>query len=206
MKPKLNHVQSTLMAFSTPIYQAVMDDMAQFNADLTRVILDFRARDPKGVKYSNEGGWHSAANFLQEVGEPYRARLGAMFMKGVTANLAASVELDSPLPPQVQVTGWANVNERGDCNTSHCHPGCPWSGVYYVATDVGPQVGGQLVFIDPRAAAVMLKHPYSPFPATSTITLIPRPGTLVVFPSFLYHFVSTYHGDNPRISVAFNMH
>lgn len=206
MKPKHNIIKSTLMAFSTPIFHTVIEDTAQFNTDLSRIILEWRQKSPKGVKYSNQGGWHSEANFLQEIGEPYRTRLSAMFMKGVSSNLEVMIEPEEPLPARILVTAWANINERGDSNSSHCHPGCPWSGVYYVSTDVGPEVGGNLVFVDPRAAAVMIKHPYNPFSPTATITVIPKPGLLVVFPSFVYHFVSPYHSDIPRITVAFNMH
>jgi hypothetical protein len=33
----------------------------------------------------------------------------------------------------------------------------------------------------------------------------PEAGMMVVFPSWLYHFVNPYFGDGERISIAFNV-
>ncbi len=52
----------------------------------------------------------------------------------------------------------------------------------------------------------MSTHPLNPFGTTNLLRLAPTPGMMVVFPSFLYHGVLSYHGDAPRISIAFNLH
>lgn len=66
-------------------------------------------------------------------------------------------------------------------------------------------MGGQLIFTDPRTAALMVNHPYNPFGATNHVTVTPVAGMMLTFPSFLYHEVTAYEGDTPRISIAFNM-
>ena len=52
---------------------------------------------------------------------------------------------------------WANVNRAGHGNEFHSHPGSFWSGVYYVddgGIGADPSLGGELEFMDPRAAGV----------------------------------------------------
>ena len=51
----------------------------------------------------------------------------------------------------------------------------------------------------------MSGHSLNPFKSVENITIAPTPGTMLVFPSFLYHSVRVYEGDTPRISVAFNL-
>ena len=149
------------------------------------------------------GGWHSDSNFLRDLGEPYGSRLADMFMQGVGAAVATLVEVGEVPDERPLIESWANVNERGDSNALHIHPGNPWSGVYYVATEKDAR--GEIYFCDPRVEALMSLHPLNPFNATNPVTLVPEAGLLVVFPSFLYHGVHPYQGSTPRISIAFNL-
>jgi uncharacterized protein (TIGR02466 family) len=204
MKPRLLNVQNTLMAFATPIRQTQYDKLQEFNADLAKRILTLRGQSV-GEKHSNVGGWQSDDKLLQTLGEPYATQLARMFLENVYAIMDQMVETTAPRPAQFSVEAWANVNERGHSNVGHIHPGCPWSGVYYVTTDTGPEAGGQIVFTDPRTAALMFKHPFNPFPAGESITATPRPGMMLVFPSFIYHDVLVYCGEAPRISIGLNM-
>ena len=202
MNPRLTVVKNTLLAFSTPIHQMRFDNVVEFNAEIARRVLAMRDSIPS-VQYSNVGGWQSDSDFLTNLGEPYGSRLAAMFLQGVRATLDALVEVVDPLPAKSSVECWANVNQRGDSNSLHIHPGNPWSGVYYVATE--PDARGEIYFNDPRIAPLMSQHPLNPFHATNPITLRPEAGVLFVFPSFLYHGVHPYQGSSPRISIAFNL-
>jgi uncharacterized protein (TIGR02466 family) len=204
MRPRLVEVNQTILAYPTPIRRHLRADVGEFNRELAARILELRDRSP-GRRLSNVGGWHSDSQLLQALGEPYAGRLGRMFVEDVREAFAAVAEVTEPLPATVSIEAWANVNARGDANVPHIHGGCPWSGVYYVAGDTGPAAGGNLVFTDPRTAALMVVHPYNPFKGANHITVAPEPGVMVVFPAFLYHGVDPYHGDAPRISVAFNL-
>jgi hypothetical protein len=55
---------------------------------------------------------------------------------------------------------------------------------------------------DPRGCVDMAGMPGNPFGRTIAIT--PASGLMVVFPSWLYHWVNPYHGAGERISIAFN--
>ncbi len=202
MKPRLRIVKNTLLAFATPIQKMRFENTGSFNHEVATRVLEMRDTKPS-KHYSNVGGWHSDSNFLRELGEPYGSQLAGMFMQGVSAALDSLVEISEVPAIQPLIESWANVNERGDSNGLHIHPGNPWSGVYYVATEQNAR--GEIYFIDPRVASLMSIHPLNPFNATNPITIEPEVGMMVVFPSFLYHGVHAYMGSTPRISIAFNL-
>ena len=101
-----------------------------------------------------------------------------------------------PVRPDWVFTGWANVNGPGDSNFCHYHPGSFWSGTYYV-DDGGAagieQAGGGFEMLDPRGPAAAMLAPALGFAgeggtaAGMTETIEPRPGLLVLFPSWLQH-------------------
>jgi len=204
MRPRLTEINQTILAYATPIRRHQYSDVQEFNRALAAQILALRDRAP-GKRLSNVGGWHGDSQLLQTLGEPYAGRLGRMFLEDVREAFAVVAEPDEPLPATVSLEAWANVNLHGHSNVAHLHGGCPWSGVYYVAGDTGPGAGGNLVFSDPRTAALMVVHPYNPFKGANHISVVPEPGLMVVFPSFLYHGVEPYQGDSPRISISFNL-
>jgi Putative 2OG-Fe(II) oxygenase len=49
----------------------------------------------------------------------------------------------------------------------------------------------------------MVATPGEPF--GQKLVIKPEPGMIVIFPSWMYHFVNPFHGDGERISVAFNV-
>ena len=119
-----------------------------------------------------------------------------------------------PVHPVWTLQAWANVNGPGDGNICHYHPGSFWSGTYYVA-DGGcaddPSLGGEFEMLDPRGPAAGMYAPALKFAGEdgnsvgSAETIRPRPGLLLLFPSWLYHQVRPYRGTGLRISIAFNL-
>jgi hypothetical protein len=80
-----------------------------------------------------------------------------------------------------------------------------WAIRKMVDATAGPDrpFSGVLEFLDPRAgveAVSALGDPYGePF------RVRPEAGLLLVFPSWLYHWVRPYAGQSPRIAVSFNV-
>ena len=202
MKARLTTVKSTLLAFATPIHQVRYDGLGEFNAEVGRRILALREQSP-GQQNSNQGGWQSEKDLLSKLGEPYGTQLARMFVENVRAAMESVVELTEPAQEKLSMDAWANVNLRGNSHALHIHPGCPWSGSYYVAAE--PNSAGEIYFIDPRTSALMNNHPLNPFNATNHISIAPAPGMMLVFPSFVFHGVRPYEGTAPRISIAFNL-
>ena len=108
--------------------------------------------------------------------------------------------------------GWANVNRLGDYHDPHNHPHAYLSGTYYVRVpasraplrsraDVRP---GCISFYDPRGAANMTAVRGDP-QVDPEHTVLPRPGTILMWPAFLLHFVHPNLSEEPRISVSFNL-
>lgn len=105
----------------------------------------------------------------------------------------------------LEITGcWANVGFGGSGHRPHAHPNNYFSGVYYVSAPAG---GNTINFFDPRPQAGVMVPPsdkLSPMVAQK-MTLDVRPGSLIFFPSWLYHSVDDNQSDKERISVAFNV-
>ena len=111
-----------------------------------------------------------------------------------------------PFNCRVSLTGWANLNRRGDYNRSHTHTGNHWSSVYYV--EPGKEVedrplSGAIEFIDPRPAINVYDIPG--ISQVSTWTIRPEAGMMLMFPSWLRHGVLPYEGEKVRLTIAFNL-
>jgi len=60
---------------------------------------------------------------------------------------------------------------------------------------------GQIQFEDPRGMAQIMGIEDS---MSVSLALQPEAGMLVIFPSWLQHFVHPFHGKSRRVSIAFN--
>lgn len=107
---------------------------------------------------------------------------------------------------------WLNLNSRNKFNPPHLHPANHYSGVYYVSV---PENSGDIYFLDPRAAHRALSPDPSNAEAnpycldnqydSSVFRYKPTDGKLIIFPSWLQHYVDPNPTDNLRISIPFNV-
>tara|TARA_R100001163_G_C5019104_1_gene162430 strand:+ start:325 stop:927 length:603 start_codon:yes stop_codon:yes gene_type:complete len=103
---------------------------------------------------------------------------------------------------------WININSKGDSNFPHDHPGSIVSGVYYVRL---PENSGRLVFQNPSGKLIstywnMKGGPNEWNRANSEVwSLDSSEDTLLIFPSWLDHFVQPSESDEDRISISFNV-
>lgn len=111
-----------------------------------------------------------------------------------------------------RVQSWPNVNQFGDYHDLHNHPHSYLSGTYYVHVPQARQDlpgradrrPGAISFYDPRPQANMTAIKGDP-QIEAEYTLMPEPGTILLWPSFLHHFVHPNLSDEARISVSFNI-
>lgn len=111
-----------------------------------------------------------------------------------------------------RLQGWANVNRFGDYHDLHNHPHSYLSGTYYVrvpeADDSLPgradRRPGAISFYDPRAQANMSAIRDDP-QIEAEFTLLPEAGTILLWPSFLHHFVHPNLSRQERLSISFNV-
>lgn len=187
--------------FPTPIWGFEHPDPGPLNADLLRRIAAERELDPKGLSdRSTVLGWHSKDDLHRRNGfEP----LGAFLRAGI-AEAVNFLKWDPNQVEPILATCWANVNGRGASNVVHTHPLCFLSGVYYV--QAAPD-SGHVFFLDPRPAAVMIAPPTSEFTPWTfhQVRYEPRPGRMLLFPSWLQHGVEPNRSDSDRVCISFNV-
>ena len=89
--------------------------------------------------------------------------------------------------------GWIAGYSNGYSLNHHNHRGSQLSAVFYLMCD-SQDKGGQITFTDPRQNA---NRGYdTPFQEWfKPLEIMPTNGDLVVFPSYLYHYVTTYQSS-----------
>jgi uncharacterized protein (TIGR02466 family) len=193
-----------IMTYGTLLLQRRVDAMLPHNAALTDLALRLRAAEP-GTTRSNAGGWHSAGNIFER-DEPLIGMLAQHLQAAIQQMCVVANQITSGrIKLEASLYGWINVNNPGDYNTPHCHPGVTWSGVYYIRTGSrAPDrpLSGRIQFIDPRTRCEV--GPTNGIEHTGSIWIGPVDGTLLVFPSYLDHYVHPYFGTGERITLAFN--
>ena len=108
--------------------------------------------------------------------------------------------------------GWPNINRLGDYHDPHNHPYAYLSGTYYVCvpnqqapstsrSDIRP---GCITFYDPRGTVNMTAIKDDP-QIEPEFTVSPKPGMILMWPSFLMHFVHPNLSEQMRISISFNL-
>lgn len=193
-----------LLAWPTPILSRTEADPNML-ADLRETILAREAAQPDGIARALVNGWHSQTDLMEWEGaglDVFRQRLGTTL--GEYFSMLAGGER---VRGAARVTAWANVSRRGGFHRLHSHHSAMVSGVFYV--DIGepdPQdtdFNGSITFADPRTAVEMIPMPGHPF--GDKLKFDPKPGMMLLFPSWLKHFVDPFRGEGTRISIAFNV-
>lgn len=207
----MSDMQSSASFLVVPAFPTLIGRVELANTDsvdrrLGEMILD-RERSSPSHDHANFGGWHSASDLLDWPGDEI-----ATLKSWITDALQRIVQASLQLPEtqgrgtprgMFRVSAWANVARRGNYHRMHNHPGSSWSGCYYLTgLPEGESLAGALEFYDPRPFTEMVDTPGSPYGQRMLVR--PKPGLLVIFPSWLYHFVHPSATDEPRISIAFN--
>ena len=211
-KQVFNAIVTENLHFPTQVFtfELPRGDAKKINEKILSAIYEERARDQKGIQRSNFrslGGWHSHNNLHKE--QPFGN------LVSLIDECSSSVSTTNGYHKNYRLkigTMWSIVNPPGSSNRSHIHPGCLWSGVYYVQT---PKDAGNIEFTDPRTQNLMTPPRYlantkRPKTCWSKVNFTPKPGKLIIFPSWLYHSVapnlSKEKGSGgDRVIISFNL-
>lgn len=205
-----NSATKCLYLFATPVITVVVDDYASLNESLKVKIYD-QERTDSGLQKSNFGGWHSKDDMMawapQESSTILQTAIASItpYTSDVHPAGKRDFEFDANM--------WVNINRKGHANNGHTHPGCLWSGTYYVDSghDGDIDVGGEFIVEDPRFPMNAMYMPslvtrgQDGKPQSAQHSIKPKSGMMVLFPSWLRHSVRPYLGNKDRISVAFNL-
>ena len=195
--------------FPTKIFQGAIDgaDVRALNKTLLDDIRKLERSDAAGRKWCETrypDGYTSfaSANDLQLRYESFKD-LRRRIDKKVT-QYSRALNFDYGGGSLEMLSCWVNVMRPKAHHDAHLHPGNSLSGTYYVQ---GDSKSGALVLEDPVASlkaggpgsgggtAVSDRLEYS---------ILPKPGQLVLFESWLRHSVTPYHGKPDRVSISFN--
>ena len=189
-------------AFPTLIGRFQVPDAEGINQDLQALIMAEETQYPS-LGRSNIGGWHSRPDFLSRR-DPAVSALTAWLTWALRQMIDATAGANA-FNGTLSTSAWATICRAGAYHAPHSHPDSAWSGVYYVdpGTESPDQpLSGVLEFLDPRAGVDAVTAPGDPYGEPFRVR--PQAGLLVVFPSWLYHWVHPYAGKTPRVAVSFN--
>ena len=166
--------------FGTPLWKLPPKKFNQ--KKITEEIYRAKKSDPKGIKVSNWGGYHSGYDFSSPVTDEY-----------IKYRLEGEGGLNFPH----RVSGrWFNINSRGNMNMAHAHGGHEGlSGVLFITDAPGLTLGHPAQQISNSA----------PWFCAEKYDIDGKPGEIVVFPSSIVHWVNPRESDDPRITFAFNV-
>ncbi|MFI3184346.1 MAG: 2OG-Fe(II) oxygenase family protein [Methylococcaceae bacterium] len=188
--------------FYSPLTVFELEDSVALNAQMLKEIASLQANSP-GLDRSNWRGWHSEDDFFERT-EPGFQALHAHILEAIqTCTKNVSPDFDFSCYG-IQAQGWVNVLTRGGLNTPHDHPNWTWSGCYYVSVPEGDkELSGSIEFFDTRTNVRTLTVEGAACFA-SKFVMKPKAGMLLMFPSYLRHWVYPNESEQERVTIAFN--
>lgn len=188
--------------FYSPLAVFELVHAETLNSTLLAEIGAIRSHSP-GLDRSNWQGWHSDDDFFHRT-EPGCQALRQHIVEAVqhcTRNVSPEFDFSQYA---MQAEGWMNVLGRGGLNTPHDHPAWVWSGCYYVNVPEGDNaLSGSIEFFDTRTNLRTLSVEGASCFA-SKFQLKPKAGMLLIFPSYLRHWVYPNESEVERVTIAFN--
>ena len=191
--------------FATRLYEATIADESLL-ADLAHSIRTLAADDGAGRRWSRDKGYKGYTSYASLDDLPRRdpafadlakllARHAATFARDLAFDLDRKPRLDS-----LRV----NLLKGGGHHSAHIHPHSILSGTFYVEA---PDDAGAIRFEDPRLGLMMaapVRRGEAPEELQPFASIVPRPGLLLLWESWLRHEVLPGTGKGERLSISFN--
>lgn len=199
---KLKLISKKLL-FPSPIHLFTVNDYEQLNQEIIKEAHNLREASP-GMVRSNMNGWHSDTDFFSRPEKSFKEISERIIeaVNTVTKAVAPTFRIEDH---EIYSNAWININPKGGFNVPHDHPDFWWSGTYYVRIPENPpERSGCLELLDPRTNIAAMSLPKAAN-FKSKHQIMPKSGDLVVFPSYLRHWVYPNEQDEERISIAFNI-
>jgi len=178
-----------------PIFYTTFKDFADIKEPLVKRALELE-KDPDFTHRMEIGG--SKVARVHDWGIPeadlLHARALEFFCRGV----------DNPLVKMNNV--WASITRKHEYLSPHAHHRSLGSVVYMLQEGdkiEGREFDGNLAFLDPRIPACCTIDEDCP---TQEVAPNMVEGAMVLFPSNLIHYVHSYSGDTPRITIAWDLY
>jgi len=176
-----------IIPFFTPVWKFNIGD--KFDTDIARCYQI--QNEAPSTKKSNVGGYQSQ-NVDLKIKFPDLVQRISPSLNGIIQDSELKLSIDN---------AWININKTNNSNNSHYHPNSALSVVIYLQTNLD---SGQIVFENPTASGAFpiddsIKHFFGVY------CISPKIGDVLVFPSYLKHYVEPNLSSQDRISISFNM-
>lgn len=183
-----------------PGYRTIVD----FHEALRPVLESRHRQSAHPLDQSLRGGTQTSRGLLTDADpliQLYLAQLAQPIAEYQAAigHDASHPMLSRNLAAAKPVGCWSVRLKRGGFHVNHIHPQGWISSAYYVS------VPAEVEDAVAQSGWIKFAEPRYPMPGAVPLrTLMPRPGRLVLFPSYLWHGTNPIHGDEPRLTIAFD--
>lgn len=195
--------------FVTQVYEATLSTtpgFEAFNDSLVEAVRMLAAEDGAGRAWCRAHGYRGYTSYgslndlptrMPEFAELKRHldRHAVAYARALNFDLARKPRLDSL---------WVNLLKPGGGHSGHIHPHAFLSGTVYVEV---PDGASSLKLEDPRLPMMMARPAVSELASEAEkpfVYLAPRPGTVLMWESWLRHEVPPNAAKSERISISFN--
>jgi len=192
--------------FATLLYQEPLGDEGLLDA-LEDSCLQLAEDDSAGRRWCRENHYRGYTSYASlddlPIRDPNFADLKRLLDKHV-AKFAKACAFDLGGKKLKLDSLWVNVLDGKGGHGAHIHPHSVVSGTLYVALPKGSR---GLKLEDPRLAMMMAaptRREDAPEELRSFIEILPEPGTVLLWESWLRHEVPPGSSKEARISISFN--
>jgi uncharacterized protein (TIGR02466 family) len=184
--------------FATPLYIKMLD--TELPMQDAKAIMENEAY----IRVSADNGWRTSNSSLLDKPEYESLKLVVdRYIEHYAYNL---IKMDTNLKLRM-VSSWCVKHKKGDWAHRHLHSNSVFSGVLYLKTDLD---AGEIEFIKAIGTLNLFSPAIVPKVVSynvynsSSWTVTPKNGMLLIFPSCLEHEVSVSKSNEDRFVVAFN--
>lgn len=172
--------------WSTPFLQTSLPAEIR-DAAAQRILMDYDLRDMDNIPSD-----YNAINILDNESKEIQDLKAEVV--GVLDSFLQETIQKSIFEYKYRLQAWVTSSNKGYSMMHHNHKGAQISTVVYLLCDDYNPKGGKVFFTDPRSNANRgynqeFDHWFQP------LVVSPKSGDVIVFPSYLYHFVETYTGQ-----------
>lgn len=184
------------LIFPTRILYVDEDDFS-YQQDLIEYCYRYSKNHPPNIR-SNIDGYQTDGSIL--VDEEFKSKFYHRILDYINESTSAYIqdtkmEEDIKTKPLRVVSLWMNINPPGAYNVEHVHPGSVISGVMWIKV---PEDSGKFYINNPN---MYNDHRFG----QAGVTMNPKEGSMLVFPSWLPHSVGKNNSNEDRISISFNV-
>lgn len=201
--------------YAVPLAELWLTPCETLNRELEALFLareDDEHRNPTPSHIPQQELYESRFNLFHWP-EPCVRELRQFMLDGVARTVMAATTLGAQDLARFTLHNhtWFHITRHAGSFISHNHPMASWSAVYCVrageAVPARPD-SGVLRLFDPRQGANAFRDPANanlrPAFALRPLEIRLSEGQMIVFPSYLYHEVTPFYGNDLRITVATN--